>query len=375
MGTLNYNFVVSTFESNNSTINELYNLLIVESPKKFTSFAEYDDVIKFMVTKYVQFNDYLHSNNLLQIYRVFCLESKRILPDWFKYYSIKIYSKRSIKYYLDNPQKFWEVVYELGSSKDYEYVERLDSLLVDTLEFYKSEYVNYPEYLNTSIKQFTHYYKMNKEYSKTVTEHINELIKLCQSIDKNRVYQIYNSLKSRNILTIEEPELPSGTITQNALNLYTEALTEKKRHEEAEEDFYGDIQLNDEEDRKKKILVVGEGEFVRQPRFLYAIGKVFNVNRDQFELVIEYEKIKTEGERIVNRTQWNDKYIGIIFGPIPHSTSGNFGDNSLITHCQTTEGFPTVVACRANNESGTLKFSKQAFKNALRQIIIDYKSK
>lgn len=375
MGKLTYNYVVSTFEANNSSINEIYNLLVLESPKNFSSFEEYDNIVKYLVTKYVQYNDYLHSNNLLQIYRVFCLELKRPLSDWFKYYSVKIYSKRSIKYYLDNPQKFWEVVYELGSSKDYEYIERLDSLLVDTLEFYKSEYVSYPEYLNSSIKQFTHYYKANKEYSKTVTEHINELINLCHTTEKYKVLEIYNSLKSRNILTIEEPELPIGHISQSALNQYTNILLEKRKNEEAEDDFYGDIRLNDEEDQRKKILVVGEGEFVRQPRFLYAIGKTFNVNRSQFELVIEYERIRTEGERIVNRTQWNDKYIGIIFGPVPHSTSGNYGDSSLITHCQTSEGFPTVVACRVNNESGTLKFTKQSFKNALRQIIIDYKSK
>ena len=362
-------FFKNKYELDNSNINELYDLIIQLGLKSFVSFEEYSSAMCFLVKKYITFNDYLHSNNLLQIFKLICLEEMRAYPNWYKYYSIKVYSKRAIKHYLDNPSKFWDTIYELLSCKEDEYIERLDSLIVDVLEFYKKEYTKYPEFLNSSLKTFVRYAKDRKPYSISAMAHIDELSTLIVTTDKEKVNNIYNSLQSKNLLVIEE------ILQDENISLNDSLMTKIKIEKEKEETFYCDNYLNDEEDQKKKILVIGGDKFIKNKNTIFSIGKTFNINKGQFEFVDDYDRIVREGERIVNKTQWNDKYIGIIFGSCPHSTTGNEGASSLITKCQTDEGFPLVIVCRQQNNAGKPKITATNFKDALREIVIQYKSK
>ena len=369
MNTYSYSFFVVEFQKDNSKINELYEKVISTTPQTYSSFAEYSQIIKFFVTKYVQYNDYLHSNNLLQAFRIFCNENYVILDDydWYKYYSVKIYSRRSIKYYLDNPHIFWENIYSLANT---EYLDRLDSLLVSTLEFYKKEYISYPEFLQKSITKFVEYYFENKPYSDSITHHLRELKQLISTNDREKVNNIYNNLQSQNINYVELPEdLPTGS------TLYKIKEAEKAKSKEIEEDYYGDICLS-EADSDKKIMIIGDDPFMHKAAIIYGIAKEFNITKGQLEIYNDYNKIKQEGERIINKTQYRtDKYIGIIFGSNPHLTSGNEGYSSLISKVESEPGFPYVVVCKPDGVNGKLKITKTNFVQALREIIIDYKSR
>ena len=364
---MDYNSIELEFQKDNSCLNKLYEDVISTGPDAFSSYEEYSKVICFLVNNYVCYNDYLHSNNLLQAFRINSNEKGISISncDWYRYYSIKIYSKRSIKYYLDNPQFFWEAVYKLSGSSTSDYTERLDNLLVDTLEFYKSEYVNYPEFLHDSMVKFVNYYFINKQYSPTVTAHLKELRKLVAKSTQKEVEEIYNDLPSQ---TIGEIELPSNV--SKLSEEYKNYLADKAK----EEDLFGDIILSDE-DRKKVIMVVGDDPFLHNTKVIFGIGKEYNISKEQFEFYTDYDKIKQDGERIVSKTQYRkDKYIGIIFGSNPHSTSGNEGASSLIAKVSSEPGFPYYVVCRQNNDSGKPKITKTNFKNALRDIILKYKS-
>ena len=368
---MDYNSIEIEFQKDNSCLNKLYEEVISTSPDAFSSYEEYSKVICFLVNNYVCYNNYLHSNNLLQAFRINSNEKGEIISgcDWYQYYSIKIYSKRSIKYYLDNPQIFWETVYKLTGSSSSEYIERLDNLLVDTLEFYKSEYVNYPEFLHDSMTKFVRYYFANKKYSPTITAHLNELKMLVASRNQKEVEKIYFDLPSQNI---EDIELPIN-ISEKSKE-YKELLKIVEANKENEGNLFGDIALSDE-DSKKTIMVVGDDPFLHNTKIIYGIGKEYNISKEQFEFYTDYDKIKQDGERIVSKTQYRkDKYIGIIFGSNPHSTSGNEGASSLIAKVSSEPGFPYYVVCRQNNDSGKPKITKTNFKNALRDIIIKYKS-
>jgi hypothetical protein len=372
MSGLNYNYFVVEFQKDNACINKLYEQIISSGPETFSSFDEYCQIIRFLITNYVQYNDYLHSNNLLQSFRIYC-NSKSIRTDkydWFQYYSIKIYSKRSIKYYLDNPRIFWETVYSLANNLQSSYIERLDNLLVDTLEFYKREYVNYPEFLFNSMTRFVKYYFANKSYSPTITSHLNELKRLISANEKDKVLEIYNNLQSQNIREIEIPE----NISVNSSE-YKVLVDEIEKEKIIEENYYGDICLADE-DHDKKIMVIGDDPFVHKTNIIFGIAKEYNILKEQFEFYTDYERIKQEGERIVSKTQYrSDKYIGIIFGSNPHSTSGNNGSSSLIAKVTSEPGFPYAIVCRGEGQNSKLKITKSSFKKALREIIINFKSK
>ncbi len=362
MSMLNYNYFSVEFNKDPSCLNRLYEEIILQNPNSFLTFDEYSRVIYFLVQKYVIYNDYLHSNNLLQQYRINCNEKNMDVNkcSWFLYYSLKIYSKRSIKYYLENPSIFWENIYCLASLKDSELYDRLNNLLVDTLEFYKKEYANQSKYLKDAMQKFVNYYFANKEYSPLVTAHLNELKTLISSPNNdNEVLETYHQLPSQNI---PEPEV-------------TASNEDKQEAIKTEEKFFGDTKLSSE-DRKKMIMIIGDNPFVHETNIIYGIAKEYNIYKDQLEFFTDYEKIKSEGETIVRKTQYNDKYIGIIFGSNPHSTTGNEGSSSLISKINTEPGFPFVVECRtSSNGQGRLKITKTSFKNALRDVIINYKSK
>jgi hypothetical protein len=361
---LNYQEIKNQFEIDNSSINTIYEAVIVEGYESYSSFEEYSSIIQFLITKFLQFNDYLHSNNLLQIYKINRIKSQRSIPEWMEYYSIKIYSKRSITFYLNSPHKFWEVVYNLASSKDDYYVPRLDNLIVDTLEFYKRKYVEYPEFLHDSLSCFVRYYRRNKSYSTVIDEHIKEIEILISIKDKENIADAYLELESRR--TDE---------SINAGNVKKEVEIVESDNESTDDKFYSDINLNDEEDQKKIIMIVGDDKFVHNNEIIYGIGKEYNVSKNQFEIINDYSKIKASGEKIIQKTQWNDKYIGIIFGSSPHSTTGKEDASSLIMKVTSTPGFPKSVICRQNNDGGKPKITKQSFKNALKEIIIAYKSR
>ena len=127
-------------ELDGKCINSLYNDVIGTSPNNYSSFDEYSKIFELLVKRYILFDDYLHSNNLIQIFKLNLRGNTTKIPEWMKYYSILIYSKRSIKYYLDNPNIFWESIMDLANSESDEYVQRVDNLIVETLEFYKEEY-------------------------------------------------------------------------------------------------------------------------------------------------------------------------------------------------------------------------------------------
>lgn len=359
MNNLYFNDVKIEIEKDNSNLNSVYNQVILLGPESFSSFEEYASVIHYLVKNYVFFNDYLHSNNLLQVFKIHSINNKHSLgdQDWYQYYLIKVCSKRSIKYYLDYPSKFWEVVYNLAGNikASSSYIERLDNLLVDILDFYKAEYVNYPDYLQKSLQCFVDYYFKNKPYSQTITAHMNELRQLVKSSNAEKVKDIYNNLETQNVDTLVKEE--------NA-NI-----------DSVDDDYYSDIKLVDDEDFRKKIMVVGDDKFIHNENTIFSLAnEVFNIQKNQFEFYTDYSKIKNDGERIVKKTQWNNQYIGIIFGSTPHSTSGNDGASSLITLCTTEAGFPPCEICKPSNNGGRPKITKQSFKNALRKLIIKYKS-
>lgn len=373
MNVYNYNYFVVEYQKDNSSLNSLYEKIIDKGIESFQSFDEYVKTIKFLIIKFVQYNDYLHSNNLMQVFRLICNKKGINIDqfDWYLYYSILIYSKRSIKYYLDNPFKFWETVYQLSNFEDSkeDYIERLDNLLVDILEFYKREYVKFPEYLYDSLNKFINYYFKNKRYSIPVTKHMNELKDLASTKNAFEVEQKYYRLPSNNIDFEDEKKYILSDLQESNVSFDND-----EKNIQLEQDYYGDVSLS-EEDFDKKIIIIGSDTFLRKTNVIEALAEEYNVSKRQLEIYNDYDRIKQEAERIINKTKFNDKYIGIILGSMPHSTTGNEGESSLVVKITSEQGFPYSVVCRTNSNNGKLKITKTSFRKALREIIINYKSK
>ena len=113
--------------------------------------------------------------------------------------------------------------------------------------------------------------------------------------------------------------------------------------------------------RKQKLLVVGEN---KKEVVLRAIAYEFGFDKDNLVFISEYDKIK----QLADRIQWNSPYAGIIFGALPHKTTGTDGYSSLIQKCATEEGFPHVEEART--EAGELRLTNEAFRKAVRKMAV-----
>ncbi len=360
---MTYNEIKSGLFLEPRRINEYYDKFIATGPNNYTSVAEYSSICELLIKNYIGYDDYLHSNNLIQIFRL-NMDSSQNVPSWFKYYSMIIYSKRSIKYYLDNPKQFWDVINDLGSLPDDTYVRGLDNVIVGTLEFYKEEYAKYSSFLEASLKKFVRYYRIFiRQYSETADAHIKEIESLLNGKE-------YKELESKKIEDVDE-------LLEN-YNVDKDSATGKKVAKQIEDlqlKYYGDgIELSDD-DYKKKIFVIGGDQLLKKPDIIYGIGKRYNVNKGQFVIYNDYDTIPTLGSEIVKKTQYNDNCIGVIFGSVPHSTSGNAGFSSLITRLQQDEGFPTCIKCETYSAGSKLKMTRTSFNNALKDLIIKYRIK
>lgn len=385
---LTFDYFYNKVLEDNKSINKLYDLILANGARTFTSFLEYDRAMQFLIEKYISFRDFLHSNNLMQAYRnEVSRQMKREFPNWFLYNSLLIYSKRTIKHFLDNPMKFWGTVDILVKrsldENNSDYKEKLNHLIISTLDYYKSELVAFPEYLNESLKNFIYYYKnvYKKSFSPECDNHIKELEKLINA-GPIEIRVMYQNLESQNLeIESENSNLLVNPVTIDALGRFSEEDRKKiieKFYQgvidfEALKNFYGDISLT-EEDERKRIVIIGDGKFIKNRDKVYAIAKKFGINKEQLEIYSDYNKITNEGKKIADKIQWNDKYIGVIFGANPHSTSGNRGFNSLFSYMTQNDGFPTIVECSANNNDGSPKITKKSYVNALVEIITSYKS-
>lgn len=113
--------------------------------------------------------------------------------------------------------------------------------------------------------------------------------------------------------------------------------------------------------RKQKLLIVGEN---KKESALRAIASEFGFEKDNLTFINNYDKIK----KLADRIQWNSPYAGIIFGALPHKTTGADGYSSLIQKCALEEGYPHVEEART--EAGELRLTNEAFRKAVRKMAV-----
>ncbi len=110
-----------------------------------------------------------------------------------------------------------------------------------------------------------------------------------------------------------------------------------------------------------KILIIGDSQVKKE--HLISVAKDIGINKNRLEFVLSYE----EGKKYdIAKTQYNENYCLILFGPLPHSgiAKGDFG--SKIEAAKQTPGYPPVKMLIANEQ---LKITKNNFKQALENAL------
>ncbi len=109
-----------------------------------------------------------------------------------------------------------------------------------------------------------------------------------------------------------------------------------------------------------KIVVIGQSDV--KPDILLSIAKKLGLEKERFELYLNYEDAKTFD---FDRLQWNPRYSLLMVGPMPHSGIIKGDYSSIISALETKDGYPPVVRLGSN----TLKITKSDFKTKLSEMI------
>lgn len=133
-----------------------------------------------------------------------------------------------------------------------------------------------------------------------------------------------------------------------------------------------ELRLTDE-DRNKRILIIGDDKFLRNSNICYKIAKdKFNINEDQLEIIDDYNKMTNLGKKFVNKIKNNRNYIGVIFGSHPHSISGDKKYLDLINNFECENDSLEIVKCYTSSNSSNLKITKNNYGKALEDIVRNY---
>lgn len=109
-----------------------------------------------------------------------------------------------------------------------------------------------------------------------------------------------------------------------------------------------------------KIVVIGQSE-IKEDRML-AIARKMGINND-FEFVLDYYDAQKYPYR---KLQYASTYKLVMFGPIPHSTTGKGNSSSVIAEMESRpDMYPRVVRLCSSNE---LKITQTSFKRALWEL-------
>lgn len=135
------------------------------------------------------------------------------------------------------------------------------------------------------------------------------------------------------------------------------------------EEFLYLIGMGDLVDGKEPLEVWSEGRVIVfgdtqiREKDLFGVAKDMGVSKERIEF-IDFNEAKRFDYKTL---EYNHKVVAVMFGAVPHSTSGKGSDTSVITKMERKRDvFPKVIRLNAN---GTLKVTKTNFRESLKELI------
>lgn len=110
-----------------------------------------------------------------------------------------------------------------------------------------------------------------------------------------------------------------------------------------------------------RIVVIGASEVKEE--VLLSIANSLGLDKKRFEFCLDYEKAQKFEYR---KLQYAPSYRAIMFGAVPHSSTGKGVSSSVIAEMESKDGYPRVVRLNSNQE---LKITKSNFKAGLEKLL------
>ena len=306
----------------------LYQKLTEEGVQAFKDKDAFEEACHMTIKLCLSVNDYIHSNNIMQIYKTNQLRNR---ASWYHYYGILIYGKRYPRYFLKKPEALKKKVNRYLINGD---SNQLNQALINLMLFYAKLYQNYTDTFKADLVHFITYFK-------------NHPLKSMDNFQAH-IQELDDFIKG----TIDYEDIGFDTAIKKVDD---SPSIQPKPTQIADDNQEFRVYVKD-----PKVIIIGDLSISKDK--VYGIAKNTGFKKQQIEIHSDYDKIKSLD---ISHLRHSEQYCGIIFGPIPHSTTSNQGDTSLITHVENIEGYPYFVKAIASNQ---LKLTKNSLEKSFREI-------
>jgi len=110
-----------------------------------------------------------------------------------------------------------------------------------------------------------------------------------------------------------------------------------------------------------KIVVIGGSEVKED--ILLSIASKLGLEKKRFVFCLDYDKTQKYD---YHKLQYAPIYRVVLFGPVPHSSTGKKESRSVIAEMENKDGYPRIIRL---GSSQAQKISKTNFKEALEMLI------
>lgn len=115
--------------------------------------------------------------------------------------------------------------------------------------------------------------------------------------------------------------------------------------------------------REGKIVVIGDSE-VKEDRLRSIAGKA-GIDKNRLEFCLEYGEAQKYNYK---KLQYAPQCRVVLFGAVPHSSTGKGDSSSVIAEMESNDTYPRVERLWSNN---TMKITKSNFKAVIEKLVAE----
>lgn len=313
----------------------------VNAPTPETRRRDFSKICYKLIKQYVEWNDYIHSNNIMQLFKDTLLDVEK--PMWFLRYEIIIYGRRTPLYLVDHPNALFDRITETFYRGKENAKTKMIGAVVDLLHYYSACFLS-PQaseddrtlFLKHLKGFFDYYSQINSFYFppeiqlafRQLQEYLEEPAQYILPGVTTAAVRLWDEDEEDPLVV--PPDVPSQNIDSNPLTrLNGQRIM-----------FIGDI---------KSSLIM----------YIRSLEKSYGFIA---ECLTDYAKITNTDLR--KKFQYS-KYDAIVAGPMPHSIKGMGNYSSGLEMLKNEPGYPTVYECITSDK---LKVTRTSIWKALEQI-------
>lgn len=120
---------------------------------------------------------------------------------------------------------------------------------------------------------------------------------------------------------------------------------------------------SEERYRSGKIVVIGASDV--KEKTLVNISEEFRIGKDRLEFCLDYNKAQKYN---YEKLRYNPSYSVVLFGAVPHSTTGKGDSSSVVAEIEKQKGYPPVKRLISGGE---LKITKSNFRKAIQELLTE----